>query len=168
MYQRTAVWEGHGVTARSRDVKWSSREAAVFFVVSKVIGWIIQICIYVDISRNGAKMYLSFSRFLFSILIVLKTCPDVVVIGVFCCVFVVCIQVYIFAWLCRTTYSAVPGIYFDAWCIAWCSKWKETLETYRVIASTLMLGVSHAIEVFVLGLLVYKIPYSSCILIQQS
>ena len=143
MYQRTAVWEGHGVTARSRDVKWSSREAAVFFVVSKVIGWIIQICIYVDISRNGAKMYLSFSRFLFSILIVLKTCPDVVVIGVFCCVFAVCIRVYVYIRLvmsnhlfCCTRYLLwclvyrmmfkmkrnsrnlqSDSVYFDAWCI---------------------------------------------------
>ena len=114
------MWEGHGVTARSRDVKWSSREAAVFFVVSKVIGWIIQICIYVDISRNGAKMYLSFSRFLFSILIVLKTCPDVVVIGVFCCVFVVCIQVYIYSpgyveppILLYQVFTLMPGVSHD-------------------------------------------------------
>ena len=115
------MWEGHGVTARSRDVKWSSREAAVFFVVSKVIGWIIQICIYVDISRNGAKMYLSFSRFLFSILIVLKTCPDVVVIGVFCCVFAVCIQVYIYSpgyveppiVLLYQVFTLMPGVSHD-------------------------------------------------------
>ena len=31
MYQRrTAVWEGHGVTARPREVKWSSGDAAAF------------------------------------------------------------------------------------------------------------------------------------------
>ena len=28
--RRTAVWEGHGVTARLREIKWSSGDAAVF------------------------------------------------------------------------------------------------------------------------------------------
>ena len=31
MYQRrTAVWEGRGATARPREAKWSSGDAAVF------------------------------------------------------------------------------------------------------------------------------------------
>ena len=36
------------------------------YVVTKVIGWIIQILEYVDISRNGAKMYLVPGYFYFS------------------------------------------------------------------------------------------------------
>ena len=82
--------------------------------------WIIQILSYVDISCNEAKMYLVIFIFLICVVdsTVLKTSPDVVDIGVFCCLFVVC--VYIFGWLCRATYySAV---------------------------STLMLGVSHAVQ----------------------
>ena len=45
-------------------------------------------------------------------------------------------------------------IYFNAWYITCCPKWEEALEIYiRVI-----------VEVLVLGLLVvvYKVPYSSC------
>ena len=30
MYQRTAVWEGRGATARPREVNWSSGDADVF------------------------------------------------------------------------------------------------------------------------------------------
>ena len=52
------------------------------------------------------------------LLIVLKVSPDVVDIRVFCGLFVVCI--YMFGWLCRATHCSV--------------------------VSTLMLGVSHAIQ----------------------
>ena len=43
-------------------------------------------------------------------------------------------------------------IYIDAWCVACCPKREEIVEAY------IMIG-----EVFVLGLLVCKIPYSSSI-----
>ena len=154
------------------------------YFVTKVIGWIIQILYYVDISCNGAKMY--------PVIVIdsIKGSPDVVDIGVFCCLFVVCI--YKFGWLCRATYCSVVStsmlgvshavqnekkllkftqsdsvytleyifwlvipsyllfccIYFDAWCIACCSKREETLEVYTVIREVLLV---------VLGLLVCKI-----------
>ena len=69
-----------------------------------------------DISCNGAKMYLVIFVFLICV-IVLKVSPGVVDIRV-CCLFVVCI--YVFGWLCRATYGSVVSI--------------------------LMLGVSHAIQ----------------------
>ena len=84
--------------------------------------------------------------------IVLKVSPDVVDIEVSCHLFVVCVYIYMFGWLCRATFCS--GV------------------------STSMLGVSHAVQtrrncgslnwvigkVLVLGLLVVcKIPYSSCI-----
>ena len=56
-------------------------------------------------------MYLVIFIFLICVVdsTVLKTSPDVVDIGVFCCLFVVC--VYIFGWLCRATYySAVSTL----------------------------------------------------------
>ena len=69
-----------------------------------------------------------------------------------------------------STYLLFCCIFFDAWCITCSPKREETPEvytdSYRIsVTSTLMLGVSHAVEVLVLGLLVvvYKIPYSRCI-----
>ena len=135
------------------------------YVVTKVFGWIIQILEYVDISCNGAKMYLVFFFFpdLFVLYIVLEVSPDVVDIGAFCCLFVVCI--YMFGWLCPATYYSIAStsmlgvshaiqnekklqkftksdsvylLYFDAWYICY----------------TLMLGASHVVEVLVLDLLV--------------
>ena len=47
-----------GATARPREVERSSGDAAVsryFEVVTKVIGWIIKVLYYVDISCNGAR-----------------------------------------------------------------------------------------------------------------
>ena len=49
----------------------------------------------------GPEMYLFFCCFF---KIVLRVSPDVVDIGVFCCLFVVCIYIYMFGWLCRATY----------------------------------------------------------------
>ena len=73
-----------------------------------------------DIRYNGAKMYLVIFIFLICVVdsTVLKTSPDVVDIGVFCCLFVVCI--YMFGWLCLATCCSV--------------------------GSTSMLGVSHAVQ----------------------
>ena len=87
-------------------------------VVTKVIGWIMQVLYYVDISCNGAKMYLVFFVFLICVIDSIKGSPDVVDIRVCRCLFVVCI--YIFGWLCRATCCYV--------------------------ASILMLGVSHVIR----------------------
>ena len=89
--------------------------------------------------------------------------------------------------LCRATYcSVVPGIYFDAWCITCCPKREETPEVYSAVVMAYIcyiyfdawcitccskreetLEVYTVIgEVLVLGLLVvvWKIPYSGCIL----
>ena len=62
---------------------------------------------------------------------------------------------YIF-WLVMPSYLLFCCIYFDAWCIACCSKREETLEVYTVLGEVLVLG---------LLVVVYKIPYtaSSCI-----
>ena len=70
-----------------------------------------------DISCNGAKMYLAIFIFLICVIDSIKG-PDVVDIRVFCCLFVVCINM--FGWLCRANYCSV--------------------------VSTLMLGVSHAVQ----------------------
>ena len=70
-------------------------------------------------------------------------------VWVFCCLFV-CI--YMLGWSCRATCYFVST--FQCLVYHLLSKWKEALEfTYRVI-----------VEVLVLGLLVvvYEIPYSSC------
>ena len=56
--------------------------------------------------------------YLVCVIDILKVSPDVVDIGVFCCLFVMCI--YMFGWLCRATYCSVE--------------------------STSMLGVSHAVQ----------------------
>ena len=52
--------------------------------------------------------------------IVLKVSFDVVDIGVFCCLFVAFIYIYMFGWFCRATYCSA--------------------------VSTSMLGVSHAVQ----------------------
>ena len=89
----------------------------------------------------------------------------------FFCLFV---YIYIYVRLVMSSYLSsyllFCSIYFEAWCITCCPKREESLEVYtewqRISGiSTLMLGVSHAVEVLVLGLLVlvYKIPYSSYI-----
>ena len=70
-----------------------------------------------DISCDGAKMYLVIFVLLICVIDRIKVPPDVVDVGVFCCL-LVCI--YMFGWLCRATYCYV--------------------------VSTLMLGVSHAIQ----------------------
>ena len=62
---------------------------------------------------------------------VLKVSPDVVDIGVFCCLFVVCIYI-----LCSAGYVERPivlsySLYFDAWCITCYPKREETLEVYK-------------------------------------
>ena len=73
---------------------------------------------------------------------------------------------YIYVRLVMSSYLFFCCIYFDAWCITCCPKREENLQVYtRVIAYicyTLMLGVLHAVEVLVLGLLVvvYEMPYS--------
>ena len=82
-----------------------------------------------DTSCNGAKMYLVIFVFVICVILrstryivlgVLKVSPDVVDIRVFCCLFVVCVYICSAGYLCRATYCSV--------------------------VSTLMLGVSHAIQ----------------------
>ena len=105
--------------------------------------------------------------------------------GVFCGLFVVCICVYIiysagyvelpivllyllrclvYHMLSKTrrnsrslhrVMACICYVYFDAWCITYCSKREETLEVYTVIGEVLVLG---------LLVVVWKIPYSGCIL----
>ena len=79
--------------------------------------------------------------------------------------------VYIYVRQVMSSYLMFCCIYFDAWCITCCRKRGETPDVYTEwyctsVISTLMLSVSSAVEVLVLGLLVvvYKIPNSSCIL----
>ena len=78
----------------------------------------------------------------------LMVSPDVVDIGSE--YFVVC-RAYVYVGLVMPSYLFFC-IYFDAWYIN-CPKREEALEfTYRVIGEVLVLGL----------LVVYKIPYSSC------
>ena len=75
-------------------------------------------------------------------------------IRIFCCLVVVCI--YTFGWLCRATYCSVVSISMLGVSHAIQNE-KKLLSLQRVIAYicyTLMLGVSHVVEVLVLGLLV--------------
>ena len=120
--------------------------------------------------------------------IVLKVFPDVVDIRIFCCLFVVCI--YMFGWLCRATYCSlvstsmpvyhmlsktrrnsrslhrviaiyIPGIY-----IRYLLYLLRCLVYHMLFKTRRNSGSLHRVisEVLVLGLLVvYKIPYSSCI-----
>ena len=76
-----------------------------------------------------------------------------------CCLLVFS-YVYMFGWLYRATCSFVPDIYFNVWYITCYPKWEEALEfTYKVIGEVLVLG---------LLVVVYKIPYSSCMWTRQS
>ena len=63
-------------------------------VITKVIGLIIQVLQYADISCNGAKMYLVIFVLLICV-IVLKVSPDVVDIRVCCCLpGICCVYIY--------------------------------------------------------------------------
>ena len=67
-----------------------------------------------------------------------------------------CVCIYVR--LVMSSYLLFCCIYFDAWCITCYPKREETLEVYkewyRISVITLMIGVSHVVEVLVLGLLV--------------
>ena len=77
--------------------------------------------------------------------------PDVVGIGSEH--FVVYFRVYIYVRLIMSGYLFFC-IYFNVWYITCYPKWEEALEfTYKVIGEVLVLG---------LLVVVYKIPYSSC------
>ena len=93
---------------------------------------------------------------------ILKVSPDVVDIRLFCCIFVACVYIYINVRLVMSSHLLFCCIYFDARCITCCPKRKETRE---VVQNKKKLWIHRVIsEVSVLGLLlVYKIPYSSCI-----
>ena len=91
------------------------------YVVTKVIGWIIQILEYVDISCNGAKMYLFFFFFLICVIDSIKGFSQYrgywsILLSI-CCVYT---SEYISSAGCRATYCSV--------------------------VSTSMLGVSHAVQ----------------------
>ena len=92
------------------------------YVVTKVIGWIIQILEYVDISCNGAKMYLVIFIFLICVVDSIKAffrCRGYwsILLSI-CCVYILLRSM--FGWLCRATYCSV--------------------------VSTSMLGVSHGVQ----------------------
>ena len=70
-----------------------------------------------------------------------------------------CIYIFMFGWLYQPTCSFVIGIYFYVWYTTCCPKWEEALEfTYMVIGEVLVLG---------LLVVVYKIPYNSCMWTRQ-
>ena len=60
---------------------------------------------------------------------------------------------HIYVRLVMPSYLLFCRIYFDAWCITCCSKREKTLEVYTEIGEVLVPG---------LLVVVYKIPYSSC------
>ena len=86
-------------------------------------------------------------------------------------VYLLCVYIYMFGWFCR----APIVLLYQLRCVVYhmLSKTRRnsrSLHSDRVyllyLVSTLMLGVSHAVELLVLGLLVVvysKIPYSSCV-----
>ena len=115
-----------------------------FYVVTKVIGWIIQILSYVDISCNGAKMYLVISFFpdLCFRYLVLNVSPDVVDIGEFCCLFVV----YIYVRLVMSSYPLFCCIYFDAWCITCCPNSRGLHRVITLFCYNYFDDVSHAVQ----------------------
>ena len=113
------------------------------YVVTKIIGWIIQILSYVDISCNRAKMYLVIFIFVICVTDSIKgfsRCRRGYWSILLSTVFVVCrLYICMYVRLVMSSYLLFCCIYYDA-------------LLYGV--STLMLGVSHAVEVLVLGLLV--------------
>ena len=62
-------------------------------------------------------------------------------------------RAYIYVGLVMASYLLFCCIYFNARCITCCPKREEVLEVYTVIGEVLVLG---------LLVVVYKIPYSSC------
>ena len=86
-------------------------------------------------------------------------------IGVFCCLFVVCIYIHVRLVMSSYLLSVISSMLGVSHAVQNEKKPYEFTEWERIyVISILMLNVSHAVELLVLGLMVCKIPYSSCIL----
>ena len=91
----------------------------------------------------GARCTWIFLFYLICVTDSINVSSDVVDIGVFCCLFVVCI--YIYVRLVTSSYLLFCCIYFDAWCITCYPKREETISLHRVIAYIYVRGLCHFI-----------------------